>query len=194
MKAILALFLASIAQASAFDEAAFGQNLNGWTRDGSARYALDGGRYRTLRPVETVTADGNRIVSVTVIHLANSWAEVPLDLEVTFAPDGSAQAFRIHGNPRGQTVDTGAITRPSPPSPAEGEAAPAFHPIPEMKKALFESFAAQISRAAEAKDTRKRDVLARIYGPEPIDPAALAAGLHYNLDLILGLSPRAPVK
>ena len=80
------------------------------------------------------------------------------------------------------------------PSPAEGEAAPAFHPIPEMKKALFESFAAQISRAAEAKDTRKRDVLARIYGPEPIDPAALAAGLHYNLDLILGLSPRVPVK
>jgi hypothetical protein len=63
-----------------------------------------------------------------------------------------------------------------------------------MKKALFEGFDPQVVAAAEAKDTRKRDLLARIYGPEPIDPAALSAGLRYNLDLILGLHPTRPAK
>ena len=58
---------------------------------------------------------------------------------------------------------------------------------------LFEAFDSQVARATEAKDTRKRDLLARIYGPEPIDPAALAAGLRYNLDLILRL-PVEPAK
>ena len=56
-----------------------------------------------------------------------------------------------------------------------------------MKKLLFESLASQTAAAAEAKDTRKRDLLARIYGPEPVDPAALERGLRYNLDLILRL-------
>jgi hypothetical protein len=54
-----------------------------------------------------------------------------------------------------------------------------------MKKALFDSFNSQAATAAEAKDTRKRDLLARIYGPEPVDPAALSRGLRCNLDLIL---------
>ena len=54
-----------------------------------------------------------------------------------------------------------------------------------MKKSLFESFESQAATAAEAKDSRKRDLLARIYGPEPVDPTALSRGLRYNLDLIL---------
>lgn len=185
------LFLLLIARAAAFDSAALGQSLNGWTRDGSAHYSLDGVEYRTLRPVVTPSEDGGETVAVTVLHRSNSWAEVPFQLEVAFAADGSAQSFRIHGTPRGQKVDTGLITRPSPPSapaPAEGQPAPAipaFHPLAEMKKALFDNFESQAESAAEAKDTRKRDLLARIYGPEPVDPAALAKGLRYNLDLIL---------
>jgi hypothetical protein len=43
-----------------------------------------------------------------------------------------------------------------------------------------------VARAAESEDVRKRDLLARISGPEPIDPTALSRGLRYNLDLILG--------
>jgi hypothetical protein len=77
---------------------------------------------------------------------------------------------------------------PSAPAPVEGQPAPpvpAFHPLAEMKKALFDGFESQTATAAGAKDTRKRDLLARIYGPEPVDPAALAKGLRYNLDLIL---------
>ena len=185
------LFLLLIARAAAFDSAGFGQSLNGWTRDGSAHYALDGTEYRTLRPVVTPTEDGGEMVAVTMLHRSNSWAEVPFQLEVAFAADGTAQSFRIHGKPRGQKVDTGLITRPSPPSapaPVEGQPAPpapAFHPLAEMKKSLFDSFESQAATAAEAKDTRKRDLLARIYGPEPVDPAALAKGLRYNLDLIL---------
>jgi hypothetical protein len=185
------IFLLLIARAAAFDSAGFGQSLNGWTRDGSAHYALDGAEYRTLRPVVTPSEDGGETVAVTVLHRSNSWAEVPFQLEVAFAANGTAQSFRIHGTPRGQKVDTGLITRPSPPSaPAavEGQpapAVPAFHPLAEMKKSLFESFESQAATAAEAKDTRKRDLLARIYGPEPVDPTALARGLRYNLDLLL---------
>lgn len=191
MKSLLFLLLVARAAASPFDSAGFGQSLNGWTRDGSAHYSLAGAEYRTLRPVVTPSEDGGETVAVTVLHRSNSWAEVPFQLEVAFAADGSAQTFRIHGKPRGQKVDTGLITRPSPPSapaPVEGQPAPAilaFHPLAEMKKALFESFDSQVSTAAEAKDTRKRDLLARIYGPEPVDPAALAQGLRYNLDLVL---------
>lgn len=189
MKSLLFLFL--VAHAAAFDTAGLGQSLNGWTRDGSAHYSLDGVEYRTLRPLVTPSEDGGEMVAVTVLHRSNSWAEVPFQLEVAFAADGTVQSFRIHGTPRGQKVDTGLITRPSPPSAAatvEGQPAPpvpAFHPLAEMKKALFDSFEAQAATAAEAKDTRKRDVLARIYGPEPVDPTALARGLRYNLDLIL---------
>ncbi len=185
------IFLLLIARAAAFDSAGFGQSLNGWTRDGSAHYSLDGAEYRTLRPVVTPSEDGGETVAVTVLHRSNSWAEVPFQLEVAFAANGTAQSFRIHGTPRGQKVDTGIISRPSPPSaPAaiEGQpapAVPAFHPLAEMKKSLFESFESGVATAAEAKDTRKRDLLARIYGPEPIDPTALARGLRYNLDLIL---------
>lgn len=191
MKSLLFLLLIARAAASPFDSAGFGQSLNGWTRDGSAHYSLEGAEYRTLRPVVTPTEDGGEMVAVTVLHRSNSWAEVPFQLEVVFAADGSAQSFRIHGRPRGQKVDTGLITRPSPPSaPAavEGQpapATPAFHPLVEMKESLFESFESQAATAAEAKDTRKRDLLARIYGPEPVDPAALSRGLRYNLDLIL---------
>lgn len=187
------LFLLLIARAAAFDSASFGASLNGWTRDGSAHYSLDGIEYRTLRPVVTPSEDGGETVAVTVLHRSNSWAEVPLQLEVAFSPNGTAQSLRIHGSPRGQKVDTGLITRPSPPSapaPVEGQpapAVPAFHPLAEMKKLLFESLASQTAAAAEAKDTRKRDLLARIYGPEPVDPAALEEGLRYNLDLILRL-------
>lgn len=197
MKFLLPLLLAAISTASAFDEAAFGASLNGWHRDGSAHYSLDGASYRTRKPVITTDPDGNTVVKVTVIHRANSWAEVPFDLEVGFAPDGGAQSFRITGSPRGQKVDTGLISRPSAPeAPAaeQGKPAPAaapFHPVSEMKKMLFDAFDSQVSRASEAKDTRKRDLLARIYGPEPIDPAALAAGLRYNLDLILRLPREA---
>ena len=185
------IFLLLIARAAAFDSAGFGQSLNGWTRDGSAHYSLDGAEYRTLRPVVTPSEDGGETVAVTVLHRSNSWAEVPFQLEVAFAANGTAQSFRIHGTPRGQKVDTGLISRPSPPSaPAaiEGQpapAVPAFHPLAEMKKSLFESFESQAATAAEAKDTRKRDLLARIYGPEPVDPTALSRGLRYNLDLIL---------
>lgn len=193
MKFIFSLLIAATAAASAFDEASFGAKLNGWQRDGSAHYSLDGAHYRTTKPIESTDEQGNEVIRVTVIHLANSWAEVPFDLEVVLAPDGIAQGFRITGNPRGQKVDTGLISRPSAPeapATAEGKPAPAaapFHPVAEMKKMLFEAFDSQVARAAEAKDTRKRDLLARIYGPEPIDPAALATGLRYNLDLILRL-------
>ena len=185
------IFLLLIARAAAFDSAGFGQSLNGWTRDGSAHYSLDGAEYRTLRPVVTPSEDGGETVAVTVLHRSNSWAEVPFQLEVAFAANGTAQSFRIHGTPRGQKVDTGLISRPSPPSapaPVEGQpapAVPAFHPLAEMKKSLFESFESQAATAAEAKDTRKRDLLARIYGPEPVDPTALSRGLRYNLDLLL---------
>ena len=185
------LFLLLIARAAAFDTAGLGQSLNGWTRDGSAHYSLDSVEYRTLRPVVTPSEDGGETVAVTVLHRSNSWAEVPFQLEVVFSANGTAQSVRIHGKPRSQKVDTGIITRPSPPSapaPVEGQPAapaPTFHPLAEMKKALFESFASQAATAAEAKDTRKRDLLARIYGPEPVDPAALERGLRYNLDLIL---------
>ncbi len=185
------IFLLLIAHAAAFDSAGFGQSLNGWTRDGSAHYSLDGAEYRTLRPVVTPSEDGGETVAVTVLHRSDSWAEVSFQLEVAFAANGTAQSFRIHGTPRGQKVDTGLITRPSPPSaPAaiEGQpapAVPAFHPLAEMKKSLFESFESGVATAAEAKDTRKRDLLARIYGPEPVDPTALSRGLRYNLDLIL---------
>ncbi len=191
------LFLLLIARAGAFDSAGLGHSLNGWTRDGSAHYRLDGVEYRTLRPVVTPSEDGGEMVAVTVLHRSNSWAEVPFQLEVAFATNGTAQSFRIHGTPRGQKVDTGLISRPSPPSaPAavEGQpapATPAFHPLTEMKQSLFDSFESQAATAAEAKDTRKRDLLARIYGPEPVDPAALAKGLRYNLDLILRQPPSA---
>ncbi len=187
------LFLLLIVRAAAFDSAGFGQSLNGWTRDGSARYSLDGTAYRTLRPVVTANEGGGETVAVTVLHRANSWAEVPFQLEVAFAADGSAQSFRIHGTPRGQKVDTGLVARPSAPAaPAavEGQPAPptpAFRPLVEMTNSLFDSFGSQVATAAETEDTRKRDLLARIYGPEPIDPAALARGLRYNLDLILRL-------
>ncbi|WP_193214622.1 hypothetical protein [Luteolibacter marinus] len=194
MKAFLAILLAAATAASAFDEEALGASLNGWTRDGSAHYSLGGVTYRTTRPVETAQADGSTMVAVTVMHRANSWAWVPFELEVTFAPDGSALAFRIHGMPRGHEVDTGAITRPERPSVAEGEAAPPFHPLAEMKKQLFDAFVSQVTEVADAKDLRKRDLLARINGPEPIDPAAITTGLRYNLDRILGLRPQVPSK
>lgn len=183
----LFLSLALAVPALAFDEAAFGARLNGWTRDGSAHYALDGQRYRTSKPVVTTAQDGGETVRVTVLHHANSWAEVPFDLEVTFAPNGRAHSFRITGSPRGKKVDTGLVSRPEAPATAEGQPAPAFDAVGEMKMQLFDSFESQTSQAAEAKDARKRDLLARVYGPEPIDVAALSAGLRYNLDLILKL-------
>lgn len=194
MKSFLTFLIAAITQASAFDQAALGESLNGWTRDGSAHYSLDSIPYRTLRPVEKIAEDGTTTVRVTVIHRANSWAEVPFDLEVSISANGQAQAFRIHGKPRGQKVDTGLITRPSPPTPADGEEAVPFHPIEEMKKMLFDSFEGQVLRAAEAKDTRKRDLLARMHGPEPIDPDALEKGLRFNLDRILGIRLRIESK
>jgi len=200
MKAILPLLLALAVQSSAFDQESFGQNLNGWQRDGSAHYALGGVQYRTLKPVVSAGTDGGEVVTTTVIHQSNSWAEVPFELSVAFAPDGTAQSFRIQGRPRGQKVDTGLISRPSAPSaPAavEGQpapVAPGFRPVAEMKRMLFEAFEPQVVRAAGAADSRKRDLLARIYGPEPIDPAALSAGLRYNLDLILGQRPSRPSK
>lgn len=192
MKSFLLLFSALVLQASAFDQEAFGRGLNGWQRDGSARYALDGARYRTLKPVVRPGDDGGEVVAVTVLHRPNAWAEVAFELSVAFAPDGSVQALRIQGNPRGRKVDTGLITRPGAPSAApaaEGRpAAPAFHPVAEMKRMLFESFDPELARAAGAKDLRQRDLLARIYGPEPIDPSALSRGLRHNLDLLLGQS------
>lgn len=181
----LSLSLVLAVPALAFDEVAFGNQLNGWTRNGSARYALDGQQYRTTRPVVTSAQDGGSTVLVTVFHRANSWAEVPFDLEVVLAPDGRAQSFRITGNPRGQNVDTDVISRPDAPAATEGQAAPAFDAVVEMRKQLFESFESQAIKAVEAKDTGKRDLLARIYGPEPINVAAISAGLRYNLDLIL---------
>lgn len=187
MRAIL-LFLALAVPALAFDEAAFGASLNGWIRDGSAHYALDGHRYRTTRPVVTASEDGGETVDVGVFHRANSWAEVSCNLEVAFAPGGRAQSFRITGNPRGRKLDTGMISCPDAPAAKEGQPAPAIDAVAEMKKQLFESFESQATQAAEAKDTRKRDLLARIYGPESIDVAALSAGLRYNLDLILKLA------
>lgn len=190
MKLFLSFLLAGIVSASAFDEASFGASLNGWHRDGSAHYALDGAQYRTLKPIITTDAEGNTVILVTVIHRANSWAEVPFDLEVTLAPDGSVRSTRITGSPRGKKVDTGAI---SPPSAPEGENAGGFHPVAEMKKSLFPTFESQVGLAAEAKDTRKRDLLARICGPEPIDATALSAGLRHNLDLILR-TPRETAK
>jgi hypothetical protein len=186
VRAIL-LSLALAFPANAFDEAGFGASLNGWTRDGSAHYSLDGQVYRTTRPVVAPAQDGGETVRVTVIHRAKSWAEVPFDLEVSFAPDGRAQSFRITGSPRGQKVDTGVISRPDAPAAAAGQPAPAFNATAEMKSQLFESFDSQVVKAAEGKDIRKRDLLARIYGPEPIDLAALSAGLRYNLDRILRL-------
>jgi len=196
VKLILSFLLAAAVQASAFDEAEFGRKLNGWQRDGSARYSLDGASYRTLKPVQTTAADGSVSLHVTVIHVTKGRMEVPFDLEVAFAPEGSASGFRITGTPRGRKLDTGLITRPEAPAPVAAPAAPApaspgatapFHPLAEMKQSLFASFDSQLALAAEAKDTRKRDLLARIAGPEPIDPAALSAGLRYNLDLILGI-------
>jgi hypothetical protein len=184
VRAIL-LSLALALPALAFDEAAFGASLNGWTRDGSAHYSLDGQVYRTTRPVVTPSEDGGQTVQLTVLHRANSWAEVPLHLEVVFGPDGRAQTFRITGNPRGHKVDTGVISRPEAPAAADGQPAPAVDAMDEMKKQLFESFELQATQGADAKDMRKRDLLARIYGPEPVDVAALSAGLRYNLDRIL---------
>ncbi|WP_367874491.1 hypothetical protein [Luteolibacter sp. Populi] len=196
MKLLLCLFLAAtLAQASAFDEAAFGVHLNGWHRDGSARYSLNGSNYRTLKPIKTTDTNGNTVLRVTVLHAANSWAEVPFDLEVTTAPDGTLQGTRISGSPRGQKLDTGLISPPSPPEAAAPSKDPASaatekarpsDPISEMKSALFASFDSKIATAAETKDTRKRDLLARIAGPEPIDATAISAGLRYNLDLLLG--------
>lgn len=192
MKSFFLFFSALVLQASAFDHEAFGRSLNGWQRDGSAHYALDGVQYRTLKPVVRTGDDGGEVVTATVLHQPNSWAEVSFELIVAFAPDGNVQSFRIHGRPRGQKVDTGVISRPSAPAPAapaEGQsapAAPAFHPVAEMKRMLFESFEPEVARAAESEDVRKRDLLARISGPEPIDPTALSRGLRYNLDLILG--------
>ncbi len=190
MKAIF-LALALAAPAFAFDETSFGARLNGWTRDGSAHYSLDGQSFRTTKPVVTAAADGGETVRVTVIHRASSWAEVPFDLEVAFAPGGRAQYFRITGTPRGHKVDTGVISRPDAPSAPAGQAAPAFDAVSEMKAQLFQSFESQATQAAEAKDIRKRDVLARIYGPEPVEVAALSAGLRHNLDAILGLAVSA---
>ncbi|RYD64639.1 MAG: hypothetical protein EOP83_09270 [Verrucomicrobiaceae bacterium] len=184
---LLCLSLVPAVSALAFDDAALGDRLNGWTRDGSAHYALDGQQYRTARPVVTSTQDSGQAVLLTVFHRSNSWAEVPFDLEVVFSPEGRAQSFRITGNPRGQKVDTGLISRPDAPASTEGQTAPAFDAVVEMKKQLFESFESQSIKAVDAKDTRKRDLLARIYGPEPIDVTALSAGLRYNLDLILRL-------
>jgi hypothetical protein len=194
VKAILLFLSPALSLATpalAFDEAAFGTSLNSWTRDGSAHYALDGQQYRTTRPLVTRAPDGGQTVHVTVLHRANSWAEVPFDLEVAIATDGRAQSFRITGRPRGQAVDTGVISRPDAPAPAAAAGQPAPASVPtfdatgEMKKQLFESFEPQLVKAEQAKDARKRDLLARIYGPEPIDVTAISAGLRYNLDLIL---------
>jgi hypothetical protein len=180
------LLIALVLPASAFDEADFGRQLNGWHYDGSARYSLDGARYRTKKPLTVLNADGSRTVTVTVIHVAKGWADVPSNLEVAFAPDGKAQSFRITGNPHGHKVNTGLITRPEPPAPAAGQATVAFDSLSEMKKALFAAYEAQASAAAEGKELRKRDLLNRIAGGEQVDVAALSAGLRYNLDLILG--------
>jgi hypothetical protein len=183
----LLLFFAFAIPAAAFDEAAFGASLNGWTRDGSARYSLHGVVYRTKRPVVTVAEDGGETVTVTVYHRPNRWAELPFDLVVDFDPDGKARSFRITGTPRGKKVDTGAIDRPSAPAAVDGQATPPFNAVAEMKAQLFSAFESQLAEAAEARDTRKRDLLARIYGPEPVDTAALTAGLRYNLDRLLAL-------
>ena len=184
MKILLLLALAL--PASAFDQDTFGRQLNGWHYDGSARYSLDGAQYRTKRPLTVMNADGSRTVTVTVIHVAKGWADVPSDLEVVFAPDSKVQSLRITGNPHGHKVDTGLITRSEPPVPAEGQAPVAFEPLAEMKKSLFAAYEAQAGAAAEGKELRKRDLLNRIAGGEQVDVAALSAGLRYNLDLILG--------
>jgi hypothetical protein len=180
------LLLALALPASAFDQATFGHQLNGWHYDGSARYSLEGARYRTKKPLTVVNADGSQTVAVTVIHVSKGWAEVPSGLEVIFAPDGKIQSLRITGNPHGHKVDTGVIARPEAPAPAGGQPAVAFDPLSEMKKALFAAYEAQAGAAAEGKELRKRDLLNRIAGGETVDVAALSAGLRYNLDLILG--------
>lgn len=167
MKSIFLILLASASSALAFDADSFGHKLNGWQRDGSAHYSLNGNNYRSLKPLTTTAADGNTIVKVTVIHCPNSWAEVPLDLEVTYTPDGAARDFRVSGSPKGQKVDSGVMT------------------LAGNQEDPLASVEAQLAQASEAKDTRKRDLLARIAGPEPVNVAAIKEGLRYNLRLMV---------
>jgi hypothetical protein len=184
MKTVLLLLALSL-PLPAFDQESYGRALNGWHYDGSARYSLDGAQYRTKKPLVTKNADGERVVKVTVIHVARGWADIPFDLEVVFAPDGSARSARITGSPRGHKVDTGVISRgEASPAPREGQAA--LSPIQQMKTDLFAAFEAQAGAAASGKELRKRDLISRIAGEVPVDVAVLSAGLRYNLDLILG--------
>ena len=133
----------------------------------------------------TYNEDGSQSVIVTAVHVARGWAEIPSQLEVTFAPNGSVRSFRITGNPHGRKLDTGLITRPEAPAAVEGQAAAPFDPVAEMKTALFSAYEAQATASAESKELRKRDLLNRMAGGEPVDVTALSAGLRYNLDLIL---------
>ena len=167
MKSIILILLASAASALAFDTAGYGHKLNGWQRDGSARYSLNGNNYRTLKPVTSTAADGNTTVKVTVIHCPNSWAEVPLDLEVTYTPQGAAQDFRVTGAPKGHKVDSGVMS------------------LAGNNEDPLASVEAQLAQASESKDKRKRDLLARIAGPEPVNVAAIKEGLRYNLNLLV---------
>ena len=184
MKTALLLLALSL-PLPAFDQESYGRALNGWHYDGSARYSLDGAQYRTKKPLVTTNADRETVVKVTVIHVARGWADIPFDLEVVFAPDGSARSARITGSPRGHKVDTGVISRgEASVAPAEGQAAPS--PIQQMKTDLFAAFEAQTGAAASGKELRKRDLISRIAGEVPVDVAVLSGGLRYNLDLILG--------
>lgn len=184
MKTALLLLALSL-PLPAFDQESYGRTLNGWHHDGSARYSLDGAQYRTKKQLVTTNAGGETIVRVTVIHVARGWADIPFDLEVVFAPDGSARSARITGSPRGHKVDTGVISRGEA-SPAPGEGQAALSPIQQMKTDLFAAFEAQAGAAASGKELRKRDLISRIAGEVPVEVAVLSAGLRYNLDLILG--------
>lgn len=191
MKLLLPLFLAIITSASGFDQEAFGQSLNGWQRDGSAHYTINGIRYRTSKPEINSTTDGGKELTAIVSQLQNGWAGVSLKVSVNFGPDNSVQAFRVQGEPQGRKLDTGVISRPTPPAapaPVEGQPAPAvvaFEPIAEMKRVLIENLNSQLAGPSSAEDMRKRDILARIASPASIDSPAITAGILHNLERIL---------
>ena len=186
MKAILPfLFAAGLACGADFDTRAFGDGLNGWRHDGAAHYTVGEARYRTRKPVVDVAPDGSLRVGALVSHFPNRWAELPCTLELSFDDAGTLTAARIHGSIRGRKIDTGAVGLPEAPLVEEGKQAVPFDPDEELAAALIDSFASQAAAAAEAEDTRKRDLAARIAGPEPVDPAAMSAGLRHNLVLML---------
>lgn len=182
---LASLVLAAAAHATSFDTDAFGDSLNGWRKDRTARYSLGDGEFRTHIPAITTTHSGGIFLSARVDLLSAGRDRSSCHITLTFSRSGTLEAAQIKGVVGNKSVDTGLVRRQEPAPPVEGAPpTPAIDPTAELIATLFTEFDGEVAgvRAEDEKD--RTDLFSRLATPRG-RAGDISAGLRHNLNLIL---------